>query len=160
MSGNIFDKSSGNSKFILSNGEEINTIRDLYKKLKSMDDSIFTHHVNQEKNDFSTWLKDVFKEKAFADYLVRIKDKKEMRKAIGEWIAAIIHNKHQIRKTNNKKLHKKTTKTHKKRHAHTNITREDLKDLERPSHILSGILDFVIGFIVGAIAMIILLKLL
>lgn len=67
----------GNS-FFLSNGERLYSIQHLINELPGMDEGIFYAHVNSEKNDFSSWIRDVFR---FEDLALRInsaKTKQEM----------------------------------------------------------------------------------
>ena len=40
-----------------------------------MTDDIFKHHVNEMKNDFANWIKDVFKEEKLAKELFKTTDK-------------------------------------------------------------------------------------
>lgn len=52
-------------------GSEIKSIPHLAHALDSMSDDVFHHHVTADKNDFSSWIKDVFKEKDLANTLSR-----------------------------------------------------------------------------------------
>ena len=42
-----------------------------------MDNPTFKQYVNEEKNDFSKWIKDIFKDDDLADKLLKTTDKKE-----------------------------------------------------------------------------------
>lgn len=59
--------------FNLVNGQKIKNLNDLRKALSYMTEDEFTHHVNQEKNDFAKWIRDVLQNQ---DIYERIKDKK------------------------------------------------------------------------------------
>ncbi|MEK6968536.1 MAG: hypothetical protein AABX51_07970 [Nanoarchaeota archaeon] len=45
--------------FYLNNGKVLNNLNELSNELISMDSDTFHHHVNDQKNDFSNWIKDV-----------------------------------------------------------------------------------------------------
>ena len=63
--------------FVLRSGTTIKDIESLALMLDSMDDSEFSFHVNDSKNDFANWIGDVFGRKDIADAIRPIKDKKE-----------------------------------------------------------------------------------
>lgn len=46
------------SYFKLRNGQELKSLNDLRKALSYMTEEDFSHHVNQEKNDFATWVRE------------------------------------------------------------------------------------------------------
>jgi len=52
--------------FYVCNGKILKNVGELRDELKTMDDGTFTHHVNQEKNDFSNWINDIIKDKKLA----------------------------------------------------------------------------------------------
>ena len=64
-----------NQYFYLHNGGAIRDLSELHSALLNMDDSIFYYHVNQEKNDFSNWIKDILEEKNLALQLKKTIDK-------------------------------------------------------------------------------------
>lgn len=68
--------------FILTNGQPIKNIKELADTLEEIREEVYQHHVNQHKNDFSTWIKHVFEEHGLADELAQIKDKDHMRLVI------------------------------------------------------------------------------
>ena len=45
--------------FILCSGEIIYSLDELAEQLVSMPDAVFSHHVSKQKNDFSTWVRQV-----------------------------------------------------------------------------------------------------
>ena len=55
--------------FFFHNGIRIRTIKDLLSVLSLIDEDTFRTHANEHKNDFSSWIEDVFKEKTLADEL-------------------------------------------------------------------------------------------
>lgn len=69
-------------KFFLCDGEVVHNLPELMERLKTMDDGVFQHHVNAERNDFSTWVRDVFMDKKLARELARVKTKESMAKKL------------------------------------------------------------------------------
>ncbi len=53
-------------EFILKNGVQIRTTRELAEELQRMPESIFRHHVHPGTNHFANWVEDVFGEKELA----------------------------------------------------------------------------------------------
>ncbi|HLG24677.1 MAG TPA: DUF5752 family protein [Candidatus Nanoarchaeia archaeon] len=68
--------------FRLQNGRVLKNLYELINSLESMDESCFSHHVNPEKNDFSNWIRHVFKDEKLADTVIFISDREHMAKAI------------------------------------------------------------------------------
>ncbi len=69
-------------EFILVSGEKIRNINELRKKLKEMNKETFNYHVNQEKNDFYNWIKDVYKYQGIARRIKRARTKKELQRKL------------------------------------------------------------------------------
>jgi transcription-repair coupling factor (superfamily II helicase) len=82
-----------NLYFNLADGRIIKSVPELLDALKNMEDWVFKHHVNSKKNDFSNWVRDVYKDKKLA---IAIKKSKRKNTVI-------------------KKLHKELKKNFKKR---------------------------------------------
>ncbi|MBN2422005.1 hypothetical protein JXB41_02160 [Candidatus Woesearchaeota archaeon] len=62
--------------FKLCNGKRIKSIIELKNLLPEIPDEVFDFHVNDEKNDFSLWIKNVIGLNDLAEELDNIKDKK------------------------------------------------------------------------------------
>lgn len=75
----IFADAPGEHYFGLCDGQQIKNIRMLADCLESVDDGVFYHHVNSERNDFATWINDIFGEEALAAELQNVKDKGNTR---------------------------------------------------------------------------------
>ncbi|MBR9690235.1 hypothetical protein GOV08_00975 [Candidatus Woesearchaeota archaeon] len=75
-----FDESQTISKrvFILSNGDKIESINQLQKRLKHMDDQTFQSHITGEKNDFSNWILHTFGNQKLAEKVALARTKEEM----------------------------------------------------------------------------------
>ncbi|MFH0978798.1 MAG: DUF5752 family protein [Candidatus Woesearchaeota archaeon] len=61
--------------FLLADGRRLNSLYDLIHALQDMPDDVFRHHVNDERNDFSNWVNDVFEEPELANELRNINSK-------------------------------------------------------------------------------------
>jgi len=64
--------------FYLIDGSVLRSLHDLRKILKSIKPEVFAHHVNSERNDFATWVRDVIKDYPLARKLRELKDPKVM----------------------------------------------------------------------------------
>lgn len=68
----IFGQAPEEYHFYLLDGRKLGSVYELIEALETMSDDVFRHHANEYKNDFSNWLKDVFKEKELANEISRI----------------------------------------------------------------------------------------
>jgi len=64
--------------FRLRSGGVIKNISELKKAAKRMDKETFSHHVNQHKNDFSNWIKEVFKDQKLANLIKNCKTREDL----------------------------------------------------------------------------------
>lgn len=72
----IFTKSSNQGRnFVLCDGNSIKCIKDLALGLADLQEDVFYYHVNTDKDDFSSWIKEVFLEIELADKLMQHKNK-------------------------------------------------------------------------------------
>ena len=60
--------------FYVHNGMTIRNLDELAVALDLMDRHIFEYHVNNNKNDFSNWVKEIIKEEVLAKELLNIKN--------------------------------------------------------------------------------------
>ena len=63
--------------FVVADGRRLKNIIELADALETMTEEIFSHHVNSAKNDFSSWVKDVFYDHSLAEDLSRAKNRLE-----------------------------------------------------------------------------------
>lgn len=75
--------------FYLHNGLTIDSIRELVVQLHRMDEESFRHHVDGDKNDFATWIHDVFGDDELAETIKRCTDKEEMAVLIEKRVVAL-----------------------------------------------------------------------
>ncbi len=76
--GKLLSELSSEQYFRLWGGEEIHTVPELKEKLARMDNKTFHYHVNQHKNDFSSWIQDCFGDKLLAEALRKHPTKEAM----------------------------------------------------------------------------------
>ncbi|PIN70147.1 hypothetical protein COV93_02725 [Candidatus Woesearchaeota archaeon CG11_big_fil_rev_8_21_14_0_20_43_8] len=72
--------------FRLKNGSEIRNLNELFGAVKTMDDMDFSHHVNEVKNDFAVWVRDVLKENWLADDLSRTSSRVEFQNVLSAFL--------------------------------------------------------------------------
>lgn len=82
----LFDNVHSDNYFFLENGRILRNIYELVNALSSMEDQTFSHHVNNERNDFSSWVLHVFDDKNLANKLQKCKTKDDMVSAINKRI--------------------------------------------------------------------------
>ena len=68
--------------FMLNDGTAIKSIEELAFMMDSISDEMFSFHVNEEKNDFACWIRDVFGNKDLADSLSGLQCKKDNQIAL------------------------------------------------------------------------------
>jgi hypothetical protein len=68
----------GIEPFVCFNGAQLNSVKDLGLALEDMNEDVFNHHVNNEKNDFSDWIMNCAEDEDLANIIKPIKDQKEM----------------------------------------------------------------------------------
>lgn len=68
--------------FVVADGRKLKNIIELADALETMSEEIFGHHVNEARNDFSAWVKDVFYDHSLAEDISRAKNRLETQIAI------------------------------------------------------------------------------
>lgn len=68
--------------FVVADGKKLKNIMELADALETMSEEIFRHHANELKNDFSSWVKDVFYDHSLAEDISRAKNRLETQIAI------------------------------------------------------------------------------
>ena len=72
---NILKNANSDHYFFVNDGTVLRNVLDLSKQLDKMADEVFEHHVNDMKNDFASWIKEVFKEEKLAEELLKTTNK-------------------------------------------------------------------------------------
>lgn len=68
--------------FILRNGQPIRSLKELIDALDYIDDTTFAHHVNEYRNDFANWVRDVINDGDLADEIQATETRPEMVKTL------------------------------------------------------------------------------
>ncbi len=71
----ILKNANADHYFFVNDGTVLRNVLDLSKQLDKMADEVFEHHVNGMRNDFSNWIKYVFKEEKLAEELLKTTNK-------------------------------------------------------------------------------------
>lgn len=75
--------------FVLVDGRVLRNYKELADMLDDMADHVYSHHANNERNDFAKWIEDVFKDTTLA---------KKIREATGKHHCQILIYRHIIDK--------------------------------------------------------------
>lgn len=65
--------------FVLADGRQVKSLIELVDALDDIEDDVFSHHVNSHKNDFSTWIRQVFRENELADSIQNLQSKQAVQ---------------------------------------------------------------------------------
>jgi hypothetical protein len=68
--------------FILVTGVPLKNLKELANSLENMNDWVFSHHVNDSRNDFSNWIKDILGENELAEEIKSMKNIRQMEARI------------------------------------------------------------------------------
>ncbi|MBN1157326.1 hypothetical protein JXA85_06905 [Candidatus Woesearchaeota archaeon] len=68
--------------FWVQDGRVLKNLEELHMALSEMSDETFQHHVNEEKNDFHNWVRDVINDRMLAKELAKAKDKNAAHKKV------------------------------------------------------------------------------
>lgn len=75
--------------FRLKNGKTINNLYELASELAAMDEEVFEHHVNEDKNDFYNWLLHIVRDEQLARVFSEIRDRRLMLAAVEKRIGQL-----------------------------------------------------------------------
>ena len=64
--------------FILVTGVPLKNLKELANSIETMNDWVFNHHVNDTRNDFSTWVKDILKEDELAEEIRQLRNMRDV----------------------------------------------------------------------------------
>jgi len=76
-------------RFFSVNGEVYKNLSDLSLAIKNMSKDTFSYHVNEEKNDFASWIYDVIGDFDLAKELRKSKTKKEFASLVSKRISKL-----------------------------------------------------------------------
>ena len=64
--------------FVLATGVPLKNLKELASALENMNDWVFRHHVNDHRNDFATWVRDVLREDELSQEMYSLHNNKDM----------------------------------------------------------------------------------
>ncbi|MBW2992133.1 hypothetical protein KY345_02855 [Candidatus Woesearchaeota archaeon] len=79
--------------FVTRDGQRIKNLYQLQKSLLNMNDDTFNHHVNNERNDFYNWVKDIYKDEALSSVVLNCRAKNELAQKLKDRIEEAIQKK-------------------------------------------------------------------
>lgn len=77
--------------FRTKSGSTISNLSELASELATMDDAVFDHHVNEDKNDFHNWVLHIVRDEHLANVLSEIKDRRLMLAAVEKRLDQLEH---------------------------------------------------------------------
>ena len=80
----LFTDAGYERHFVTMDNKRLRHLFDLAAALESMEDIIFKQHVNQFKNDFSRWVKDVFHHEELSYRMSKAGTRHEMKRIVAE----------------------------------------------------------------------------
>ena len=72
--------------FWLCTNEQLRSLEELSSALIRVNDDVFRYHVNRDKNDFESWIRDIISDKELAREISRIKTRETLVRKITERI--------------------------------------------------------------------------
>ncbi len=82
-----FVEAPEDKRFVLNDGRIIKDLKELADALEHMSDDVFRHHVNESKNDFSNWVRDILQEKELAEDMQKLDSQLKAQIAVLKHIA-------------------------------------------------------------------------
>ena len=77
--------------FQVKDGRRIKNLHELVDILKNMDDETFRHHVNDEKNDFRSWIRDIIRDDELVLNLAKSKTREGMIHSVQSRLKILEH---------------------------------------------------------------------
>mgnify|MGYP007077445260 CR=1 FL=1 len=77
MGNKLFKNTKPDNYFRLMDGSEIKNVQQLAQSIQGMSEDVFYSHLNEEKNDFSSWIKDVFEDHELAEKVENCRDQNQ-----------------------------------------------------------------------------------
>jgi hypothetical protein len=68
--------------FILVTGVPLKNLKELANALENMNDWVFNHHVNDARNDFSSWVNEILGEHELAEEIKTMRNMRDMETKI------------------------------------------------------------------------------
>ena len=72
--------------FYTCDGNQLKSLKEFFDVLPEMQDSVFSHHVNGERNDFANWIINIFQNSDLGNKIQSSQTKKEMISSIIKYL--------------------------------------------------------------------------
>lgn len=86
---NILENCKPENCFWLRNGQALKNGREMAQALKTIDNDTFRYHVNDQRNDFYNWIKDIYQDQKLAQKLQHCRSAQEMAHHINNRIREV-----------------------------------------------------------------------
>ena len=86
---NILSNVPEDKNFLMNDGRTLRNLQELSAALADINEETFAYHVNNEKNDFKSWIEYVINDKKLANSIAKIKSKNLMLKKFDKRIAQL-----------------------------------------------------------------------
>ncbi len=78
----LLGEAPGEHHFVVADGKKLKNIIELADAFETMSEEVFRHHVNEARNDFSNWVRDIFYDHSLADDISRARNKVDAQVAV------------------------------------------------------------------------------
>ncbi len=68
--------------FFLHEGGTLASVEELFAELQTIEPHVYAHHVNDARNDFSNWVRDVMQDKFLAKNIELCRDRDQLLKLL------------------------------------------------------------------------------
>jgi len=80
--------------FYFVNGHRAKNVKELAEVMDRLEQEVFDYHVNENRNDFYNWVKDVFNDLELAEKLLGVTGPKHLQFTVYKHVADKAHKKH------------------------------------------------------------------
>src|SRR3989338_6664472 len=80
---------SPEQSFWVNNGPIVKNLDELSHALPELSNDIFSHHVNNDNNDFSNWIRDIIGDQKLANDIISSRNKESMLKKLNTRLNAL-----------------------------------------------------------------------
>ncbi len=74
----LFVEVTPDKYFVMCDGRQIKNYRELADILQTINDDMFSYHVNDTRNDFANWITDVFREEDLSKKIHNLRNRLDM----------------------------------------------------------------------------------
>ena len=90
MSKTFLEDVENGKEFLVKDGRVVRNLKELAQVIKEIPLEIFLHHVNEEKNDFADWIKQVIGDFVLANRIKRFRSRSSISRLIERRVLELI----------------------------------------------------------------------